>query len=188
MQMAEIPDTTGIDPTPRFDPVPRDKYPVEIVHSEKKATNNGRGAYLEFEEEIISGPFAGRKLWDRLNLWNENTQTVEIAQRQLAQICNAVGMIGVRESEQLHHKAMLAHVKYIPEGPDKNNVFRDAKNEVGGYSPINAQQAAQQPRIAAAAAARQASQQAANAPPWRRPKPQPGIGRAANPQDDDIPF
>ena len=165
--MAEIPDTTGIDHSPRFDPVPRDKYPVEIVSSEKISTKAGDGAYLKLEHVIVSGPHAGRKLWNNLNLWNDNAQTVEIAKRQLAQICHSVEIIAPTDSEQLHHKAMLAHVKYIPEGKDKNGVFRDAKNEIGGYSPIN-----QVPPegMREMAASRRVMPAQENTPPWRRAK------------------
>jgi len=121
-------DVSGIDPTPRFDPIPAGDYPVIITASEMKFTKDGSGQYLELTLEIQGGEFAGRKLFDRLNLHNSNRQAVEIAQRQLSQICHAVGVLQVADSEQLHLKPLVAMVKLRPASGQY-----DASNEIKGY-------------------------------------------------------
>lgn len=121
-------DTTHIDPTPRFDPIPSGDYPVIITASEMKFTKDGNGQYLELTLEIQGGEFAGRKLFDRLNLHNSNRHAVEIAQRQLSQICHAVGVLQVADSEQLHHKPLVAMVKLRPAREQY-----EASNEIKGY-------------------------------------------------------
>lgn len=121
-------DSTHIDPTPRFDPIPAGDYPVIITASEMKLTKDGTGQYLELTMEVQAGEFQGRKLFDRLNLNNNNRQAVEIAQRQLSQIAHAVGVLQVADSEQLHFKPLIAMVKVraAREG-------YDASNEIKGY-------------------------------------------------------
>jgi hypothetical protein len=121
-------DLTNIDPAPRFDPIPAGDYPVIITASDMKLTKDGSGQYLEMTLEVQGGEFSGRKLFDRLNLHNSNRQAVEIAQRQLSQICHAVGVLQVADSEQLHFKPLVAMVKLRP----AREQF-DASNEIKGY-------------------------------------------------------
>lgn len=173
--MVALPDTTNIDPASRFEVIPRGWYPCEIVASEEKPTQDGKGTYIELEMSILDGPYTNHKLWDRLNLNNPSQQAVEIAQRTLAQICHAVNRIGVTESEQLHNKAMLADVRVRAARTDpKTGKQYDESNEIKGYKPINAQAGAApsfkaQPSAAPATATTQASA-AGNVPPWRRGK------------------
>lgn len=152
-------DTTNIDPTPRFDPIPAGDYPVIITGSEMKFTKDGQGQYLELSLEVQGGEFSGRKLFDRLNLHNSNRQAVEIAQRQLSQICHAVGVLQVADSEQLHFKPLVAMVKLRP----AREQF-DASNEIKGYKAASGapvQQQFQRPTAPAANPARAAS-------PWQK--------------------
>ena len=121
-------DTSHIDPTPRFDPIPAGDYPVIITESETKLTKDSTGQYLQLKLEVQDGEFRGRILFDRLNLWNNNAQAKEIAHRQLAQIAHAVGVLQVADSEQLHFKPLIATVKVRPA---RDNF--EASNEVKGY-------------------------------------------------------
>ena len=121
-------DMTNVDPSPRFDPIPAGDYNAIITGSEMKFTKDGSGQYLELTLEVQGGEFSGRKLFDRLNLHNSNRQAVEIAQRQLSQICHAVGVLQVADSEQLHFKPLVAMVKLRP----AREQF-DASNEIKGY-------------------------------------------------------
>ena len=63
-----------------------------------RPTKDGGGQYLWLELDVLEGPLAGRKLFDRLNLVNASAQTVEIAQRTLSAICHATGRLQVQDS------------------------------------------------------------------------------------------
>ena len=149
-------DTTHIDPTPRFDPIPAGDYPVIITASEMKQTKDGTGQYLELTLEVQAGEFQGRKLFDRLNLNNSSRQAVEIAQRQLSQIAHAVGVLQVADSEQLHFKPLVAmvRVRAAREG-------YDASNEIKGYKVVAGAPVAMTHAAAPIAAPRAAA-------PWAR--------------------
>lgn len=149
--MAELNfNATGIDTTSTYDPVPAGEYPVIITESEVRDTKNGLGRYLNLTLEIQGGQFQGRKLWDRLNLWNNNAKAVEIAQRQLAQACHAVGLLQVADSSELHFKPMIAIVRV------SNEPGQNPQNEIRGYKPaggVAAQAPAATPRPQSAAPA-----------------------------------
>jgi len=168
-------DASQVEPNAPIEVLPPGDYIVQIVGSEMKSTKDETGQMLWLEYDIIDGEFAGRKLWDRLNLVNKNAQAVEIAQRTLSAICRAVGKMAVSDSEELHFKPLIASVKVRPAGPDRNNVQREAQNEVKGYKPVNGggvhaatparaatPQTARPVQAAAAAAAPTAA-----TPPWK---------------------
>lgn len=156
-------DATHIDPTPRFDPLPAGDYAAIITESETRTTKDGSGQYLQIKIEVQGGEFAGRVLFDRLNLWNNNRQAQEIAQRSLSQICHAVGVMQVNDSQELHHKPLIATVKVRPA---RDNY--EASNEIKGYKaaagiPV-AQQSFAAPRAPAAPA--RTGFAAGGAAPW----------------------
>ena len=106
-------DANSVEPS-NFDVFPAGKYLAQIVSSEMRPTKDGRGQYLFLELDILEGPFAGRKLFDRLNLVNDNPDTVDIAKRALSSICRATGQMQVKDSEQLHLIPMIADVRVRP--------------------------------------------------------------------------
>lgn len=164
-------DATQVQPQEAFAVIPAGKYKAQIVASEIRATNDGAGQYLWFEIEILEGDCQGRKLWDRLNLWNNNTQAVEIAQRTLSAMCHATGQLHVEDSEALHFKPMLVTVRVRPAGPGKDGKQYDASNEIRGYEAVGAVAHAA-PAMAALATAPLAQAPApapsAAAMPWKR--------------------
>lgn len=141
-----------------FDVFPAGKYLAQIVASEMRPTKDGRGQYLFLELDILEGQFAGRKLFDRLNLVNDNPDTVDIATRTLSSICRATGQMQVKDSEQLHLIPLIADVRVRP-----------PKGQYGESNSIR-----YLPRNAAAAPATRAPAAYASAPaPATAPAPQP---------------
>ena len=156
-------DASGIDTTNQFDAIPAGDYEGMVTSSEMKSTKDGTGQYLELTLEIQSGQFQGRRLWDRLNLTNRNPKAVEIAQKQLAQLCHATGVLQVSDSQQLHNRPVV--IKVSAKADDQRGMV----NEIKGYKAKAAGAQAQfvAPRVQAPAAA--ASAQRAAAPlPWAR--------------------
>jgi len=169
-------DASQVEPNAPIEVLPPGDYIVQIVGSEMKSTKDETGQMLWLEYDIIDGEFAGRKMWDRLNLVNKNSQAVEIAQRTLSAICRAVGKMAVSDSEELHFKPLIASVKVRPAGPDKSGTHREAQNEVKGYKPVGGGVQAAPVRAAAPQAARPAQAAVAAAapavatPPWKQRK------------------
>lgn len=149
-----------VSPEPQFSPLPNGEYPVVIVESEMKPTKSGDGEYLQLVLEVFDGPYKGRRLWERLNLVNNNTTAVEIAQRALSQICHAVKHLNLQDTVELHNKPLVAKVVVRPAsgGYDESNEVKEYK-AYGGTESAPAPTPSQQPAPVAAAGA-------SNKPAW----------------------
>lgn len=128
-------DARSVEPAKALEPLATGWYTVRIVGSEYKPNAAGTGAYLELEMEVISpAAFAGRKVWDRLNLQNTNPVAVEMAFGTLSAICHATGQLQVQNSAQLHGLPMMARVVLVPARTDKVSGQQYAEsNDVKGY-------------------------------------------------------
>jgi hypothetical protein len=170
-RLGETFDATTVEPNKPFEALPPGRYVVQIVNSEMRPTKDGMGQYLWLELDVLEGEYAGRKLFDRLNLVNSNPTTVEIAQRTLSAICHAVRKMQVDDSEQLHLIPLIADVKVQPpkNGYDASNTLRYMPLEQAVSRPVVAPAA--RPAVAARAAAPVSSQVSAaksGTAPWRR--------------------
>lgn len=157
-------DASTVEPSTGYEVLPAGKYLVQILYSEMRPTRDGFGQYLYLELEILEGPYAGRKLFDRLNLVNDNETAVEIARRTLSSICRAVGQMQVKDSEQLHGIPLIADVR-----------IRPPKGQYGESNSIRYLPRANTPSVPAATTAPVgATRVAATAPPaanglpWKR--------------------
>lgn len=150
----------GIDIRSNYEAIPAGDYESMVTASEMKSTKDGTGQYLELTVEIQSGQFQGRRLFDRLNLSNRNPKAVEIAQKQLAQLCHATGVLQVQDSQQLHNRPMVMKVAV------RNDPERGPSNEIKGYKAKGAAQQAAAPFQAPRAAAQSAP--AAAPLPWAK--------------------
>lgn len=139
------------------EPKPAGEYTMQIVNSDVRTTKSGTGQYLWLEFDILSGPVRG-KFWDRLNYINESPKTVEIANRQISAICNALNIVALDDSDKLHMKPLRVQLK-VTERAD-GSLQNSAK-----YLPLNA--AAPAPAAAAPSAAAPA---ASSQKPWERKK------------------
>ena len=166
-------DANSVEPSQPRELLPPGKYLAQIIESEMKDTQAG-GKMLALTLEITDGPHARRRLWDNLNLVNNNPKAVEIAQRTLSAICHAIGKMQVNDSEELHFRPMLLSVEVEPDSRDKHlnpdDPARRYQNKVKGYAKADGSVAAPvqtAPRPANNPPPAQARPAAAD-PPWRR--------------------
>lgn len=127
-------DANAIQPDTSFEPIPAGWYNAIIDESEMKPTRDGSGAYLALRFNIIDGQYAGRKVFTRLNLRNQNPVAQDIAQKQLSSICHAVNVLNVQDSSQLHALPMQIRVKVTN---DPTGQY-DTSNEISGYKAVGA--------------------------------------------------
>ena len=120
-----------IEPSSSFDPIPAGWYTAIISNSEMKATRDGYGEYLSLTLQIIDGQYENRLVFARLNLKNANDKAVDIARKDLAAICRAVGVMSPKSSEELHDKPLMIKVKVRPASGDY-----EASNDIGGYKAV----------------------------------------------------
>lgn len=162
-------DASSIEPSSGYDVLPPGKYLAQIVASEMRVTKDGLGQYLYLEVDILDGQYAGRKLFDRLNLINANPDAVQIAQRTLSSICRAVGKLQVSNSEQLHLIPLIADVRVRPPKGmygESNSIRYLPRN--ASPAPMPAAPAPTAPIAARPVTAAPTSTPAANGLPWKR--------------------
>jgi hypothetical protein len=104
--------------------------------------------------EVIEGQYAGRKVFDRLNLKNPNSVAVEIAQRSLSSICRAIGVTNPKDSSDLCDKPLMIKLAVKPADGQYS-----ASNEIKGYEAAKGGAAMQAAATASAGTA---------TPPWKR--------------------
>lgn len=147
-----------------FSALPEGQYVVIATTSEMKPNKAGNGQYLKFVFEVLDGPMKGRKLWARMNLVNPNQTAVEIAQRELAAFCRAVGVIKPNDSSELHNKPVLVTVTC--EKDDRNRETNEIK-KYEALSGMASATAAQTPQASAPAWSAPAATNGST-PPWAK--------------------
>ena len=125
-------DASTIEPSSSFDPIPAGWYKAIISASEIKPTRDGYGEYLSLTLQVIEGQYENRLVFARLNLKNANDKAVDIAKKDLAAICRAVGVMSPQSSEELHDKPLMMKVKIRPAQGEY-----EASNDVGGYKGVD---------------------------------------------------
>lgn len=164
-------DSTNVAPNEAPEAIPPGWYNAQMTGSEMKPTSDGSGTYLKCEFTILSGDYAKRKQFDRINLQNKNPVAVEIAYRTLSAICHATGVIQVADSQQLHGRPLQIKVGLRAAGVGADGKNHDASNEIKGYKAIAGASAACPGAPAAPAWATPAAPVAAPAPVYAAPAP-----------------
>jgi hypothetical protein len=122
-------------PPSEYQPIPVGSYRAEFVASEIKPTKSGSGQYIEFQGVLLDGEYQGRRFWDRINLWNENQQAVQIAERTFADMCKACGKGAIEDTDELHQIPFVLKVRM-----QKNRATGEMQNAYG-YAPDGEPQA-----------------------------------------------
>ncbi len=150
-------DADAVEPQQSFDLLPAGTYTVEITETDVNETKSGTGTLLKVVHRVIDpAEHAGRLLWNRINLRNQNQQAEQIGQAQLSALCRAAGIGVLEDSDDLIGAVVRAKVVIRPARDGY-----DAQNEVKGYESANASK----PPVKAAAAP---SKPAAKSPPWAK--------------------
>ena len=162
--MAELNfDADKIEPLGSFEPLPVGEYKVVITASEDHDTKNGRGKYLQLTYDVIEGEYLGRKLFDRLNIRNENETAQKIAQQSLSAICRATGVMNPRDSSELHDKPLIVKVDIRP----ANEQFQKS-NVIKGYKRLDGMDLKDVTSSSPATSDAPATKSAAKKKPWEK--------------------
>lgn len=146
-----------VQPT-SFDALPPGSYEAVVSNSESRPMKSGNGMGFNFEFEIISGNFKGRKVFVWITFEHRTSpQAQQIGREQLSALCRAVGVTQLNDTVQLHNLPLM-----ITLGIDKNDPTR---NVVKAYKPKGGAAA---PAPAPAAATPTNGTAAGGAAPWAR--------------------
>ena len=105
--------------------LPAGSYLMDIVKTEFKQNSKKTGSYLAMQLKVAEGESKGRIVFENLNLDNPNPVAVEIANKTLNSICQACGLEGVEDSDELLNIPMTVTVKVRAadsQWPESNDV------------------------------------------------------------------
>lgn len=129
-------DASKVKPQVPFETFPAGDYNAKIVESEVKPTTKG-GTMIAFTAEIIEGEYAGRKVFDNINIGNSSAKAQDIGQSQLSALCHATGVIQLKDSEALHGIPFVLKVGIEQARTDKDTgTTYDARNRFKGFKPV----------------------------------------------------
>ncbi len=138
-----------------YGPLPAGNYTMIISSTAIKATKANTGEYLEAVMEVVEGEHAGRKHWERFNVSNPNKQAEDMARAALGDLCAALGLAVIDDTDQLCDQMFVARIEI-----DRKD---SARNRIMGYKRAGAAPAARAPARPAPPAGRAA----APARPWQ---------------------
>ena len=107
-------------------PIPEGEYLAEVVETDIRETKKKNGYYTLVKWEVAEGDHLGRWLFEYHNHANPSKKAVEIAERNLKKICNAFGIDGFDDTDELMGKRAILSV-----GIDRND---SSRNSVLGYA------------------------------------------------------
>ena len=126
--------------------LPKGVYVVICEKSEVKATKKGTGHILALTFVVQEGEYKKRKIFDNINIQNENPVAQRIGQQHLAAFCHAVGIGQLDNSYQLHGIPVEVEVGIQPakDGWEEKNVIKGfiQKAQIANSSGINLSQMA----------------------------------------------
>ena len=131
--MANLGEQFNSSDVPVFDLIPKGDYKLRICDSDIQENSRRTGNILKLTLEIVEGPHTGRKVWDQLNLSNDNEMAVKIGRERLSAYCHATGVQVLQDTTQLHG---IVFIGKIIVKQDKNGDYDD-RNEVRNLKKID---------------------------------------------------
>lgn len=150
-----------------YELLPAGWYVAQVTESDIVSLKSGNGKAIKLTFEVLSDGHRGRKLWAQLNVQHTNPKAETIAQQQLRELCDAIGVVRMGDTVELHNKPVQVKVKIRK---DENGQYED-QNDISGFKAAGGASApAMQipPRAAAAQASAPAAAAAGSTPPWAK--------------------
>lgn len=167
-------DASQVEPQKPREVIPPGTYRVFVKESDVKPTKAATEAIQHgggpkendrvavFTLEVHDGPHKGAVIFHNLNIANTSQTAQEIGQRQLSALCHAVGVLRVKDTNELHFREFLAVVDVeAKEGYSPKNVVKDVKPLEGGQAQVGSHAPQGQPQQAASGAS-------VSQPAWNR--------------------
>lgn len=118
--------------TNNYELLPLGWYTAQITNSEIRTFSSGNGQGLKLTFDIIDGEYRGRKVWTTLNVRHTDPKTEKIAQQQLRDLCEAIGLARFENTTELHNKPLQIKVKVRK---DDTGMYGD-QNDVAAFKPL----------------------------------------------------
>lgn len=92
-------------------PLPPGNYDVIVAKIDDKENSKGTGRLFAIEFEVVGGEYVRRKLFATINHTHENATAQNIGRRDFHSLCQACGMDGIDDTDQLIDRVCVVGVK-----------------------------------------------------------------------------
>lgn len=150
-----------------YELLPAGWYVAQVTESDIAVLKSGNGRAIKLTFEVLSDGYRGRKVWSQLNVQHNNPKAETIAQQQLRELCDSIGVVRMNDTVELHNKPVQIKVKIRK---DESGQYED-QNEVTGFKAAGGASAPAMPtapRAAPSAPAANAAAPAGSTPPWAK--------------------
>ena len=117
-----------------FELLPAGWYVAQVSESEIAPLKSGNGEGLRLTFEVLADQYRGRKVWANLNVRHSNPEAERISQQQLRELCDAIGIARITDTQQLHNRPVEIRIKVRE---DKTGRY-EPQNEVAGFRAARA--------------------------------------------------
>lgn len=115
-----------------YELLPAGWYTAQVTESEIVPLKSGMGQALKLTFEVLTDGYRNRKVWARLNVQHRGSPQAEtIAQQQLRELCDSIGIVRMQDTVELHNKPVQIKVKVRK---DDTGQYED-QNEINGFKP-----------------------------------------------------
>jgi pyruvate/2-oxoglutarate dehydrogenase complex dihydrolipoamide acyltransferase (E2) component len=126
----------GVEPATDgvFELLPAGEYVGQIIEFETKPTASGAGTYIKLTWELLNDGCKGRRVWQNINVRNENQKAQEIGQGEFAAIMKHTGL-SARDDSSAYLNRPVGLVLKIEKS--KNPRYPDDRNAVDKFFNAN---------------------------------------------------
>lgn len=157
-------DTSTVAPRENnYELLPAGWYVAQITDSEIVDLKSGNGKAIKLTFDVLSEGYRGRKIWAQLNVRHNKQRAEQIAQQQLRELCDSLGIVRMNDTAELHNKPIQIKVKVRK----SDNPQYEDQNDISGYKAAGGA-SAPSVMIPPRAAAPSASAPTASSPPWAK--------------------
>ena len=103
--------SAGKDTGGDFEPLPVGDYNMMVIETEINRNKKDTGDYLKVVLHCLDEEYAGRRVYEYININHPNEKVVAIAERQLAELCNACGVLELEDTQELHEIPIVVRLK-----------------------------------------------------------------------------
>ena len=114
-----------------YEPLPPGWYDVEIPAAEVRETKDGTGSYIRVRYNVTAFSHAGRVVFGNLNVRNRSAKAEEIGRAQAGELCRAIGIERLEDSDQLIGGRLSIKLDIRPADGQYQ-----AQNEVRGFRAL----------------------------------------------------
>lgn len=100
----------GKDTGGDYEPLPIGDYNGMVIETEIKENKKGTGSFIKVTTQILDEEYQGRRVYDYINVVHTNEKVQQIAERQLAELCNAVGVLELEDTQELHEIPLVVRL------------------------------------------------------------------------------